>query len=118
MAGDTESGVVEPDLDVVEPGEADPDLAAAEQGDGGLDVAEPGVADDASPEQEPFFGMQSEGIVVTGLALGPGLRRAAKVCFAATLGLGVLFWLVPAMVFGYRVLFESGNANPDMPHLG
>src|SRR4051812_50077202 len=61
--------------------------------------------------------MHSEGLVLTGLVLGPGLRRAARVCIAAALGLGVLFWLVLVAVYGYRVFVRGVDANPDMPHL-
>lgn len=91
--------------------------------DVGGDVADVGVggaddlADDGLPAEESFFGMQSEGVVLTGLALGPGLRRLGRVCLAAALGLGVVFWLVLVLLYGYRVTFGDGATNPDMPNL-
>ncbi|WP_370383243.1 hypothetical protein [Catenulispora sp. GAS73] len=75
------------------------------------------AGDDASAGDEPFFGMQSEAAVVTGVALGPGLRRGALVCVGALVGLGVLFWAGLAVFYVYRVFFESAHANPDMPRL-
>ncbi|WP_194918033.1 hypothetical protein [Catenulispora rubra] len=66
---------------------------------------------------EPFFGMQSEAAVVTGVALGPGLRRGALVCVGALVGLGVLFWAGLAVFYVYRVFFDSAHVNPDMPRL-
>ena len=83
---------------------------------------EPGpVADEAAggeqPGDEPFFGMQSESAVLTGFALGPGLRRGALVCVGALVGLGVLFWGALAVFYAYRVFFEGAQANPDMPRL-
>jgi len=101
----------EPDTDAIaETGiDTDNDIAAADDAD--ADIADQRDAD------EPFFGMHSEGLVLTGLALGPGLRRAARVCIAAALGLGVLFWLVLVAVYGYRVFVRGGDVNPDMPHL-
>ncbi|NUR61919.1 MAG: hypothetical protein HOV87_25150 [Catenulispora sp.] len=83
---------------------------ADEVGDG--EVPETGAGD-----EESFFGMQSEGVVLTGIALGPGLRRLGRVCLAAALGLGVLFWLVLVLLYGYRVCFGDGASNPDMPNL-
>lgn len=71
----------------------------------------------ADTPEEPFFGMQSEASTLTGVALGPGLRRAALVCVGALVGLGVLFWGALALYFAYRVFFDSPHVNPDMPHL-
>ena len=80
--------------------------------------SEPGsVADYALGADESFFGMQSESAVLTGVALGPGLRRGALVCVGALVGLGVLFWGALAVFYAYRVFFASAHANPDMPHL-
>ena len=81
-----------------------------------------GVGDGAGPAgaaagEEPFFGMQSEAATVTGVALGPGLRRGAVVCVGALVGLGVLFWAGLAVFYIYRVFFASAHANPDMPGL-
>ncbi|GAA2061301.1 hypothetical protein GCM10009839_85380 [Catenulispora yoronensis] len=91
-------------------GEA-PEAPEAHEGHEGYEGSE-GAADEGS-----FFGMQSEGLVLTGLALGPGLRRLARVCLAAALGLGVLFWAVLVLVYGYRVCFQGSSTNPDMPNL-
>ncbi|ACU70218.1 hypothetical protein Caci_1293 [Catenulispora acidiphila DSM 44928] len=67
--------------------------------------------------EESFFGMHSEAAVVTGIGLGPGLRRAARVCVGLMLVLGVVFWVVLALLYGYRVFFEGAHSNPDMPGL-
>ncbi|NUR25492.1 MAG: hypothetical protein HOV83_06525 [Catenulispora sp.] len=77
---------------------------------------QPGFDPDAEQPEESFFGMQSEGMVLTGLALGPGLRRLGRVCVAVALGLGVAFWTVLVLLYGYR-LIQGTQANPDMPHL-
>ncbi|WP_344662920.1 hypothetical protein [Catenulispora subtropica] len=78
--------------------------------------AEAGYDPETDGAEESFFGMQSEGLVLTALALGPGIRRLGRVCLAVALGLGVLFWAVLAALYGYR-LFQGAQANPDMPHL-
>lgn|GEM_PF-3586622 len=93
--------------------------SVAEEGFGGLGFqSAPGsVADDVFGAEESFFGMQSESAVLTGVALGPGLRRGALVCVGALVGLGVLFWGGLAVYYAYRVFFASAHANPDMPHL-
>ena len=92
-------------------GEADSDIAT--DAPDGQPVSETAEADYAD---EPFFGMQSEGLVLTGIALGPGLRRLARVCLAVALGLGVVFWVVLTVLYGHRVFFAGGQ-NPDMPNL-
>ena len=66
--------------------------------------------------EESFFGMQSEGMVLTGLSLGPGIRRLARVCLAVALGLGVSFWAILAVLYTTR-LIQGTQPNPDMPHL-
>lgn len=72
--------------------------------------------------EESFWGMQSEGmqnerVVLTGLALGSGARRLARVCLAVALGLGVVFWAVLIVLYAHRVFFLGASPNPDMPHL-
>lgn len=81
--------------------------------------ADDDIADraEAGPDEESFFGMQSESAVLTGVALGPGLRRGAVACVGALVGLGVLFWGALAAFYAYRVFFASAHVNPDMPHL-
>ncbi|WP_370373003.1 hypothetical protein [Catenulispora sp. GP43] len=105
--------------------QSEADLVAGAVAGGGVpfsgDVSAAGgeqsEADLASADPEPFFGMQSEASTLTGVALGPGLRRAALVCVGALVGLGVLFWGALALYFAYRVFFDSPHVNPDMPHL-
>jgi hypothetical protein len=96
---------------------ADGGVGPAEEPSSGI-PSEPGpVADHVLGADESFFGMQSESAVLTGVALGPGLRRGALVCVGALVGLGVLFWGALAVFYAYRVFFASAHANPDMPHL-
>ena len=100
------------------PGEADSAAGTAVVGEPGEEAFSGAHGETGSaPGEESFFGMQSEAAVVTGVALGPGLRRGALVCVGALVGLGVLFWAGLAVFYGYRVFFESPHANPDMPHL-
>ncbi|NUP48110.1 MAG: hypothetical protein HOW97_12470 [Catenulispora sp.] len=123
--GDTESGAE----GAAEAGDPDTGYVRETEAEGGAEPGDPGHPDDGlshlsqsdgeedfDPEAS-FFGMQSEGVVLTGVALGPGLRRLGRVCLAAALGLGVLFWVVLVMLYAYRVFIESPTANPDLPHL-
>jgi hypothetical protein len=83
--------------------------------DAALDDA---VSDEAGDgDEELFWGMQSEGMVPTGMALGSGARRLARVCLAVALGLGVVFWAVLVVLYTRRVFFQGPTTNPDMPHL-
>ncbi|WP_370351759.1 hypothetical protein [Catenulispora sp. EB89] len=98
---------------------------AGEAGDGAYGSGSAGdsayagdpAGDYGSAGDESFFGMQSEAGVVSGVALGPGLRRGALVCVGALVGLGVLFWAGLAVYYVYRVFFDSAQVNPDMPRL-
>ena len=96
----------EPDFDPEADPPQDPDTATGPD-------PEPYAEPDA---EEPFFGMQSEGMVLTGLALGPGIRRLGRVCLAVALGLGVLFWTILVALYTTR-LIQGTQTNPDMPHL-
>lgn len=119
LAGDEEAGDEVGRAAEPLPGMRSEADSAAGEGFGGLGFqSAPGsVADDVLGAEESFFGMQSESAVLTGVALGPGLRRGALVCVGALVGLGVLFWAALAVFYAYRVFFVSAQANPDMPHL-
>ena len=88
--------------------------------------ADDAIADDIHAEggelaqdgsQESFFGMRSEAAVLTGAALGPGLRRAAKVCLGVILVFGVVFWAAATLFLAYSVFGQGRHTNPDMPGL-
>lgn len=97
--------------------------------DEAADGADGAVPDGAVPDgaaayggEEPFWGMQSEGmqnerLVLTGVALGSGARRLARVCLAVAVGLGVVFWAVLIVFYARRVFLQGASTNPDMPHL-